>query len=94
MEDLEYDGWLGNEPDDAPPLAATAEKRIDFVNAPDAREAALGKAAPEKALDRFRDDPPERTEGLFEVLFVFSGEAVEALVKDGVEGDRSGRLVR
>jgi hypothetical protein len=26
--------------------------------APDAREAALGKAAPEKALDGFRDDPP------------------------------------
>jgi hypothetical protein len=26
--------------------------------APNTREAALGKAAPEKALDRFRDDPP------------------------------------
>jgi hypothetical protein len=35
MEDLEDDGWLGNEPDDAHPLAATAEKRIDLVDASD-----------------------------------------------------------
>jgi hypothetical protein len=27
MEDLEDDGWLGNEPDDTHPLAATTEKR-------------------------------------------------------------------
>jgi hypothetical protein len=88
MEHPENDGWLGNEPDDTHPLAATAEKRVDLVDAsdellpdefrpqggafggagwkeppllagecdeifvpagvaPDAREAALGKAAPE-----------------------------------------------
>jgi hypothetical protein len=31
---------------------------VSAVVAPDAREAALGKAAPEKALDGFRDDSP------------------------------------
>jgi hypothetical protein len=35
MEDLEDDGWLGNEPDDTHPLAATTEKRIDFIDATD-----------------------------------------------------------
>ena len=35
MEDLEDDGWLGDEPDDTHPLAATAKKRIDLVDASD-----------------------------------------------------------
>jgi hypothetical protein len=35
MEDLEDDGWLGNEPDDTHPLAATTEERIDLVDAAD-----------------------------------------------------------
>lgn len=35
MEDLEDDGWPGNEPEDTHPLAATAEKRIDLVDAAD-----------------------------------------------------------
>jgi hypothetical protein len=35
MEDLEDDRWLGNEPDDTHPLAATAEKRVDLVDASD-----------------------------------------------------------
>ena len=40
----------------------------------------------EKALYRLRNDPPQRAEGPFESVFVFPGEAVEELVKDGVEG--------
>jgi hypothetical protein len=35
MEDLEDDGWPGNEPDDTHPLAATTEERIDLVDASD-----------------------------------------------------------
>jgi hypothetical protein len=35
MEDLEDDWWLGNEPDDTHPLAATAKERIDLVDATD-----------------------------------------------------------
>jgi len=35
MEDLEDDGWLGDEPDDTHPLAATTEERIDLVDAAD-----------------------------------------------------------
>jgi hypothetical protein len=54
--------------------------------APDARDAALGKAAPEKAIDRFRDNPSWRAKCPFEALFVFPGEAVDELVKDCVEG--------
>lgn len=54
--------------------------------APDAREAALGKAAPEKALDGLRDDPSQRSEGPLKPLFVFPGEPVEELEKNGVEG--------
>jgi hypothetical protein len=60
-----------------------------FVSAditPDAREAALGKAAPEKALDGLRYDPPQWAEGPLEPLFIFPGEPVEELVKDCVEG--------
>ena len=71
-----------------PPLLA-GEGDEGFVSAdvaPDAREAALGKAAPEKALDGLRDDPPQRAEDPLEPLFVFPGEPVEELVKNGVEG--------
>ena len=53
--------------------------------APDAREAALGKAAAEKAFDGLRDDPPQWAVCPFETVFVFPGEAVEKLVKNGVE---------
>jgi hypothetical protein len=170
MEDLEDDWWLGNEPDDTHPLAATAKERIDLVDATDhpcprfpagrkpgaagsrrigqfvlrrdsdenlapsrdsamsirmlpdefrtqggafggagraepslfagegdevfiptgvasdARETSLGKAAPEKAFDGLRYDPPQRAEGPLEPLFIFPGEPVEELVKNGVEG--------
>ena len=43
-----------------PPLLAGKgdEGFISAGVAPDAREAAFGKAAPEKALDGLRDDPP------------------------------------
>ena len=42
-------------------LALVSFSEEVFVSAgvaPYTREAAFGKAAPEKALDRFRDDPP------------------------------------
>jgi hypothetical protein len=71
-----------------PPLFAGEGDEI-FVPAGVAsysRETAFGKAAPEEALDRFRDDPPQGAEGPFEPQFVFPGKAVEELVKDGVEG--------
>jgi hypothetical protein len=70
------------------PLLAGEGNEI-FVSAgvaPYAREAAFGKAAPEKAIDRFRDDPPQGAEGPLEPQLVFPGKAVEELVKDGVEG--------
>lgn len=51
-----------------------------------AREAALGNAAPEKALDGLRDNPPQGAESPFEPMFVFPGKTVEELVKDCVEG--------
>jgi hypothetical protein len=35
VEDFSDDGWLGNEPDDTHPLAATAKKRVDLVDASD-----------------------------------------------------------
>jgi hypothetical protein len=35
MEDLEDDGWLGDEPDDAHPLAATTQEGVDLVDTPD-----------------------------------------------------------
>ncbi len=75
-----------------PPLLAGEGNEI-FVSAgvaPYARETAFGKAAPEKAVDGLRDDPPQGAEGPFEALFVFPGEAVEELVKDGVEGGTLG----
>lgn len=62
------------------------ERFVSADVAPDAREAALGKAAPEKALDGVRDDPSQRSEGPLKPMFVFPSEAVEELVKDSVEG--------
>lgn len=55
------------------------------------RESALGKATVEKSLYGLRDDPTQRTEGPIEPVFIFPGEAVEIMVKDSVEGGRSGR---
>jgi hypothetical protein len=81
-------GALGGAGGAETPLLAGEGNKI-FVSAgvaPYAREAAFGKAAPEKALDGLRDDPPQGTEGPFEPNFVFPGKAVEELMKDCVEG--------
>ena len=53
--------------------------------APDACEAALGKAAIQESLDGLRDDPTHRTEGPLEPVDVFPGKTVEIMVKDSVE---------
>lgn len=81
-------GALGGAGGADPPLLAGEGNEI-FVSAgvaPYAREAAFGKAAPEKALDRFRDNPSQRSKSPLEALFVFPGEAVEELMKDCIEG--------
>ena len=51
-----------------PPLLAGEcdEVFVPAGVAPDVREAALGKAAAEKAFDGLRDDPPQRAEGPLE----------------------------
>jgi hypothetical protein len=68
------------------PAGEGDETFVSACVAPYTREAAFGKAAPEKALDRFRDDPPQGAEGPLEALFVFPGESVKELLKNGVEG--------
>jgi hypothetical protein len=62
-------GALGGAGGAEPPLLAGEGDEV-FVPAgvaPYAREAAFGKAAPEKAVDGLRDDPPQGTEGPFYV---------------------------
>jgi len=70
MEDLEDDGWLGNEPDDTHPLAATAKKRVDLVT--------IAITAVLQAMDTF---PADR---LYQILnAIFDNKAELAAVWKG-----------
>jgi TRAP-type uncharacterized transport system substrate-binding protein len=70
MEDLEDDGWLGNEPEDKHPLFATAKKRVDLVT--------IAITAVLQAMDTF---PADR---LYQILnAIFDNKAELAAVWKG-----------